>query len=133
MEAAQLPPLRPLDPKQIFCLEKCRLVLPTEGAPLVYSTSIAHDFVLHVEDKAGAQMDLPAKAEAERGGFLIDAHALRGGKARAGGFYEKVARAVGVEAFDGPRFLLRSAHSEKWTIPSTEQEALIVGAKTCCT
>src|SRR5580658_649973 len=126
VEAAQLPPLRPLDPKQIFCLEKSPLVLPTEGAPLVYSTSIAHDFVLHVEDKAGAQMDLPAKAEAERGGFLIDAHALEAGK--LGPEVTGTLRGHwGFEAFDGPRFLLRSAHSEKWTIPSADQEALIVG------
>jgi hypothetical protein len=126
VEAAQLPPLRPVDPKQIFCLEKSPLVLPTEGAPLVYSTSIAHDFVLHVEDKAGTQIDLPAKAEAERGGFLIDTHALEAGK--LGPEVTGTLRGHwGFEAFDGPRFLLRSAHSEKWTIPSTEQEALIVG------
>ena len=35
----------------MFCLEKAPLVLPAEGAPLVFSTDIAHDFVLHIEGK----------------------------------------------------------------------------------
>jgi hypothetical protein len=126
VEAAQLPPLRPVDAKQIFCLEKSPLVLPAEGAPLVFSTGLAHDFVLHVEDKAGNHVDLPAKAEAGRGGFLIDTHGLKTGKLDA-----EVTGTLrgqwGFEAFDGPRFLLRSAHSEKWEIPSADQEALIVG------
>ncbi|MFZ0523519.1 MAG: hypothetical protein WAL95_21005 [Candidatus Acidiferrales bacterium] len=126
VEAAQLPPLRPVDPKQAFCLEKSPLVLPTEGAPLVFSTSIAHDFVLHVEDKAGGHLDLPATAEASRGGFLVDTHALEAGK--LGPEVTGTLRGHwGFEAFDGPRFLLRSAHTEKWTVPATEQEALIVG------
>jgi hypothetical protein len=126
VEAAQLPPLRPVDAKQVLCLEKTPLVLPTEGAPLVFSTNIAHDFVLHVEDKAGDHLDLPARAEASRGGFLIDTRALEAGK--LGPDITGTLRGRwGFEAFDGPRFLLRSAHTEKWTIPSTEQEALIVG------
>jgi hypothetical protein len=126
VEAAQLPPLRPVDPKQVFCLEKSPLVLPTEGAPLVFSTSFAHDFVLQVEDKAGNRLDLPAKAEAARGGFLIDAHAL---------VAEKLGPEVtgtlrghwGFAEFEGPRFLLRSAHPEKWMVPAADEQALIVG------
>jgi len=126
VEAAQLPPLRPVDPKQVFCLEKSPLVLPTEGAPLVFSTNIGHDFVLQVEDKAGNRVDLPAKAEAGRGGFLIDAHAV---------VPEKLGPDVtgtlrghwGFAEFEGPRFLLRSAHAEKWTVPAADEQALIVG------
>jgi hypothetical protein len=126
VEAAQLPPLRPVDPKQVFCLEKSPLVLPTEGAPLVFSTNMAHDFVLQVEDKAGNRVDLPAKAEAGRGGFLIDAHAV---------VPEKLGPDVtgtlrghwGFAEFEGPRFLLRSAHAEKWTVPAADEQALIVG------
>ncbi|MFZ3218063.1 MAG: hypothetical protein WA192_18535 [Candidatus Acidiferrales bacterium] len=126
VEAAQLPPLRPVDPKQVLCLEKSPLVLPTEGAPLAFSTNIAHDFVLHVEDKAGNHVDLPAKADAGRGGFLIDTHALVAGK--LGPDATGTLRGHwGFETFDGPQFLLRSAHAEKWAVPSADQEALIVG------
>ncbi len=126
VESPQLPPLRPVDAKQALCLEKYPLVLRTEGAPLVFSTDLAHDFVLHLEDKAGDKLDLPAKAEAERGGFAIDTHALA-----AAQFGPEVTGTLrgqwGFEAFDGPRFELRSAHSEAWTIAPADRGALIVG------
>jgi len=59
VEAPQLPPLRSVDPKQMFCLHKSPLVLPVEGAPLVYSADIAHDFVLHVQGKSEARSIFP--------------------------------------------------------------------------
>ena len=128
VEAAQLPPLRPVDPKQIFCLEKSPLVLPTEGAPLVFSTNLAHDFTLHVEDPAGNHLDLPAKAEAGRGGFVIDTHALAAVTGKLGPDATGTLRGHwGFAEFQGPRFLLRSAHAEKWTLPSADAQALIVG------
>jgi hypothetical protein len=128
VEAAQLPPLRPVDPKQIFCLEKSPLVLPTEGAPLVFSTNLAHDFSLHVEDEAGDHLDLPAKAEAGRGGFVIDAHALAASAGKLGPDATGTLRGRwGFAEFEGPRFLLRSAHAEKWTVPPADAQALIVG------
>jgi hypothetical protein len=128
VEAAQLPPLRPADPKQIFCLEKSPLVLPTEGAPLVFSTNLAHDFTLHVEDKAGNHLDLPAKAEAGRGGFVIDAHALAAPTGKLGPDVTGTLRGRwGFAEFEGPRFLLRSAHAEKWMVPPADAQALIVG------
>ena len=40
IQAAVPPPLRPADPKQISCLLKPALVLPVEGAPLVFSTCL---------------------------------------------------------------------------------------------
>src|SRR6266404_8044245 len=58
VEAPQLPPLRTADAKQVYCLQKSPLVLPVEGAPLVYSADIAHDFILHVQGKSGA-LNLP--------------------------------------------------------------------------
>ena len=53
VEAAQLPPLRPVDANQVPCLEKPDLLLAAEGAPVVFSTDYAHSMVLHVTDKAG--------------------------------------------------------------------------------
>ena len=127
VEAAQLPPLRPVDPKQIFCLEKSPLVLQTEGAPLVFSTNIAHDFTLHVEDKAGNHLDLPAKAEAGRGGFVIDAHELPAAEKLGPDVTGTLRGRWGFAEFEGPRFLLRSAHAEKWMVPPADAQALIVG------
>jgi hypothetical protein len=128
VEAAQLPPLRPVDPKQVFCLAKSPLVLPTEGAPLVFSTNIAHEFVLRVEDKAGNHVDLPAKADAGRGGFVIDAHAFGASAGKLGPDVTGTLRGRwGFAEFEGPRFLLRSAHAEKWTVLAADEQALIVG------
>jgi hypothetical protein len=48
----------------VLCLQRSSLVLPAEGAPLVFSTNLAHDMVLHVWSKSGEFMDLAVKADA---------------------------------------------------------------------
>src|ERR1700680_2128126 len=48
VEAAKLPPLRPVHAGEVLCLQKPSLVLAVEGAPLVFSTNIGHHFVLEV-------------------------------------------------------------------------------------
>ncbi len=60
-----------------FARASLRLLLPAEGAPLVFATELAHDFVLHVEAKSGPSIDLPAKADPMRGGFSIETQALQ--------------------------------------------------------
>jgi len=76
IEAAQPPPLRALEPKQVSCLQQSRLVLPVDGAPLVFSTEYAHDMLLHVESKSGSAVDLPVTADAALGGFVVDTKSL---------------------------------------------------------
>src|SRR6266404_1254778 len=126
VEAPQLPPLRTADAKQVYCLQKSPLVLPVEGAPLVYSANIAHDFVLRVQGKSGGTVDFPAAAAPASGGFKIDTHALDLAKldpevtGTLHGYW-------GFEAFDGPNFHLRTSRSAHWSIPATEESALIVG------
>src|ERR1700733_9819110 len=71
IEAAPLPPLRAAHADQVFCLQKSSLVLPVEGAPLVFSSDIGHDFYLSVPGKDGKDLKLPARAGASSGGFLI--------------------------------------------------------------
>jgi hypothetical protein len=67
------PPLRPADPKEISCLLKPAVVLPVEGAPLVFSTAYAHDLVLHL-DGPGPGTDIPVSPDAFQGGLIL-AHA----------------------------------------------------------
>ena len=122
----QLPPLRTNDPKQVYCLQKSSLVLPVEGAPLVFSADIAHDFLLHVQGKSGSTLDLPARPDAASGGFVVDTRGADAAKldpevtGTLRGFW-------GFEAFDGPNFRLRTSHSAHWSIPPAEESALIVG------
>ncbi|MGH9707949.1 MAG: hypothetical protein ACRD5R_14420 [Candidatus Acidiferrales bacterium] len=123
---AQLPPLRPSNPKQIFCLQKSPLVLPVDGAPLVFSSGIAHDFALRLKGKDGTDIELPATADAASGGFVIDAHALK-----QDGLNAQVTGTLhgfwGFRAYDGPAFQLRSAQPDIWKIPAADSSALIVG------
>jgi hypothetical protein len=126
IEAAQLPPLRAVNPEQVFCLQKSSLILPVEGAPLVFSGHIAHNFVLHIQGKTGQGVDLPARADASSGGFLIDTHTVESAKLDPE-LVGTLHGSWGFEAYEGPNFRLRTSHPATWTIPPTEQSALIVG------
>lgn len=126
VEEAQLPTLRPVSPKQVFCLQRPSLLLPVEGAPLVFSTEMAHDFWLHVKSKSGPGIDLPAIADPARGGFVVDTHKLHASSLDPSDI--GVLRGYwGFQLFDGPTFHFSSAHPRKWTVPSNEQTTLIVG------
>jgi hypothetical protein len=126
VEAAQFPPLRPVDPKQVHCLQAPSLVLPAEGAPLVFSTALAHDFVLHVVGKTGITLDLPAHADPLHGGFAIDTRELQTAnldsdlKGTLRGYW-------GFDVIDGPVFQLRNSQPTQWEIASADVNNLIVG------
>ena len=126
VEAPQLPPLRNPNAEQVFCLQNPGLVLPVEGAPLVFSTAIAHDFVLGMTSKSGAEIELPAKADAVRGGFVVDTE-----KAPAADLETQIVATLrgkwGFEAFAGPSFHIRNTQRGDWTVPQKDQTALIVG------
>jgi hypothetical protein len=70
IQASTPPPLRPADPKHVNCLLKPSLTLPVEGAPLVFSTSFAHDLVLHIDSPAPGT-DIPLTPDAFRGGLVL--------------------------------------------------------------
>ncbi|MFI4921440.1 MAG: hypothetical protein ACHQAZ_07345, partial [Gammaproteobacteria bacterium] len=70
VHAATPPPLRARDPNQINCLLKPSVVLPVEGAPLVFSTSFAHDLVLHV-NSPGEGTDISVTPSAYQGGLIL--------------------------------------------------------------
>ena len=63
------PPLRPVDPNRVSCLLDPRVSLPIEGAPLVFSTSFAHDLVLHLNTPD--RKDLPLVPDAFQGGLVL--------------------------------------------------------------
>ncbi len=64
---AALPPLRPADPEHVSCLADAKMVLPIEGAPLVFTTEYAHGLVLHLHDGR----DLPLMPDAYQGGLTF--------------------------------------------------------------
>jgi hypothetical protein len=73
VQAAVTPPLRPADPNEVTCLIKPSVVLPIEGAPLVFSTDFAHDLVLHLNTPPGApsEPDIPLTPDAYYGGLVL--------------------------------------------------------------
>jgi hypothetical protein len=126
VEAPKLPPLKPVDPKGVYCLSNSLLVLPADGAPLVFSTKLAYGMNLHVWSKSGKSMDLPAKADAARGGFVVDTSSVKGDD--LGSEVNGTLRGQwGFDSFEGPTFQLRTAHPAKWTVASADHSALVVG------
>lgn len=123
--APPLPPLRLVDAKETLCLQKSPLVVPVEGAPLVFSTSIAHDFVLRVTGKSAETFELPAVADAVRGGFVIDTRNLPANLGPK--LIGTLSGHWGFAAFDGPAFPLRVAHPDHWVLPAAESAGLVAG------
>lgn len=70
IKAATPPPLRESDPNHISCLLKPSVVLPIDGAPLVYSTSFAHNLVLHINGP-GDGTDIQVTPNAYQGGLVL--------------------------------------------------------------
>ena len=123
---ALLPPLRAVDATEVFCGDKPLLVLPVEGAPLVFATDLAHSFVLHVETKSGPGIDLPAKADPARGGFVVETQTMQ--SAGLDGELSGILRGFwGFRSFDGARFRLRTSRPAQWIVASKDASALIVG------
>ena len=126
IEAVQFPPLRRVDADRVYCLQNSSQALELEGAPLVYATELAHDMVLHVIDPRGKSLDLPVKADAAHGGFLVDAQALA--SANLGAAVTGTLQGYwGFDRFDGPTFTLRNARPAEWVVPATDKTGLIVG------
>jgi hypothetical protein len=126
VEAAQLPPLRAVNVDAVFCLQKSSLVLPVEGAPLLFSSDIAHDLALYVPGKDGKDIKLPAKADPSSGGLLIDTHTVEG-LSLDGQATGTIRGAWGFESYEGPNFRFRTSRPAPWTVAATDQSALIVG------
>lgn len=76
IQQAKLPPLKPHDVDQVACLKNPKMVMEIEGAPLVFSTSLAHDLVLHL-NRTGDAVNLPLRADAFEGGLVVDPQAKR--------------------------------------------------------
>jgi len=126
VEQAQLPPLHAVDPKATFCLRKSTLALPVEGAPLVFSTSYAHDLTLKLTRDDGKTVEVPAKADPQLGGFLIDTKAL--GTVAVGDHVRATLQGYwGFEKYNAPSFELVNVHNQSWALATQDESALIVG------
>ncbi len=133
-----------------YCATKPDLALSAEGSPLVFATAMAHDLTLHIETKAKlpaasgthpeitptqtpaaaspvavlAGVDVPVRPDSTQGGFILEKPLPDLPE------NEVVAELRGKWGFDswaGPKFHLIAPHSGGWTVPATDQNALITG------
>jgi hypothetical protein len=126
VEQAQLPPLHAVNPKDIYCAGKSALVLPVDGAPLVFSTGYAHDVTLSLTGTDGKTLELPATADAIQGGYTVDTAALHAAPL-GDSVHASLQGYWGFDRYHGPSFLLMNAHSKSWDLASGDEDALVVG------
>jgi hypothetical protein len=119
IEPPHPPPLRAVDPAAVQCLQP-GLVLPAEGAPLAFSGGYAHHMALRLKAKDGQAVELPAHADAARGGFVVDTARLDLANFPAvlegslHGFW-------GFEAYEGPVYRLQNAGpGQAWKVAGGE-------------
>jgi hypothetical protein len=126
VEPPQMPPLHSVDAKQVYCAERSELVLPVEGAPLVYATGYAHQMVLRLKGKDGNSVDLPVVADAEKGGFVAHTEGIS-----PANFGDRLDGSLhgdwGFEAYDGPEFHLENSRPQHWQLDDEDRQSLIAG------
>src|SRR6202522_1439231 len=123
-----LPTMHAVDPKNILCAQKKPLVLQMVGAPYVFATSYAHDFVFRVQNKSGQVVDIPVTPDPMQGGFVVNEKALEA-QSLLGIATGTLHGYWGFDPVEGPKYQLVSAHPQQWTLASADQHALIVGRK----
>jgi len=124
--ASRPEPLHPVKPGDSFCAMKPELVLPAEGAPLVFATAMAHDLYLHIESVGAKRkgLDVPVTADPARGGLVLSQPIA----APPGGELTAVLRGKwGFDNWEGPRYQLVAALPGRWTLAASDQSALVVG------
>jgi len=126
IEQPQLPPLHAVDPQDIYCARRSGLVLPVEGAPLVFSTHYVHDVALRLTGADGRTLELPASADARQGGFVVDTTAL--GTATLGDSVVGTLHGYwGFDLYEAPTFQLINTRRQPWALPAADQSALVIG------
>ena len=127
VQPAVLPLLQPVPSGEVSCAQNPKLVMGADGAPLVFSSELAHHLTLHLESKAGRSVEIPVVANALRGGFVpvaplpdLDWLPLA--------FTGNVHGQWGFEPFGGPVYKFQRADpAAKWTIPDDDKSAFISG------
>ena len=141
IQKTEPPPLHPHDANQVACLLQPTMTLSLEGAPLVFSTSFAHDLVLHL-NRTGAPTDIPLTPDAFEGGLAVakerPRQALRIAKSQADGAEPLKADVKigtsrdltitgtvrgywGFDSFEGPTLTVQQVDGKDWKIVSDTQ------------
>lgn len=120
---SKAPGLHPAANTEMQCAAKPGMVFPAEGAPMVFGTEIAHQLHIHIDTSKGA-VDFPVTPDPAKGGLIPD-NPLP--PLPPGEFTAILRGKWGFDDWDGPHFKLYAAGAGKWTVPTDDQTALIVG------
>lgn len=108
-----------------ICAARPGVVLPVEGAPLIYSTAYARNMMVKLTAAGGETLDLPVEARADRGGYVI-----RNSDPLPPGFKGTVKGHLyghwGFERFEGPDLALQLPGDAPWKVAG-EVPTLVVG------
>ncbi|MET4896654.1 hypothetical protein RN629_05690 [Sphingomonadaceae bacterium jetA1] len=117
------PPRLRVTGEQALCGARPGLVLPVEGAPLIYSTDFARDMVASLTLADGKTIDVPVRARADRGGYVL-AQPLPGGL--SGKVTGRLRGLWGFDPYEGPAFTLQFPDDGAWRTADAAQ-SLVVG------
>jgi hypothetical protein len=131
IETPHPPPLRATPNSPAICATMPGLVLPVEGAPLIFSTRYAHDMMLRLKTKDGRAVDMPVTPRADKGGYMID-----GGGIKPADFGDTIEASLhgywGFQPFEGPRYRLQNVRADGWRVTDDRKGALrLEGAAAC--
>ncbi|WP_322963769.1 hypothetical protein [Sphingomonas fuzhouensis] len=107
-----------------LCGARPGLVLPVEGAPLIYSTAFARNMMVSITTADGKRIDLPVRARADRGGYVLTEPLPVG--ALSGKVSAKLHGEWGFDRFEGPSFTLQFPGGGDWRAEDSGQ-SLVVG------
>jgi hypothetical protein len=120
-------PLHPVVPSARFCAQKPDLVLPAEGAPMVFASPLVHDLSVHIiakSDGKTTEINLPIEADASKGGLVLKEPVP---SLPPGSLLAVVKGKWGFDDWTGPQYHLESSRQGGWTLASADQSALVVG------
>lgn len=121
---AEPPRLHPAEPAAVYCAARPDLVLPMDGAPLVFSASYAHDLRVRLTGRSGS-LELPARADPERGGIVVDPTAAAGRRDLAP--EGQLVGGWGFATFEGPTVQFVAPKPQAWSAKGGVRPSLIVG------
>jgi hypothetical protein len=118
--------LKVVSPESVGCAQDPHMVLTAEGAPLVFSSELAHHLLLRLEDGKGQSAELPLVANALLGGFTLSspAPALEWLPAEFSG---RVHGKWGFDDFEGPAYKLQRSEAAPAISPAADEGLLVAG------
>jgi hypothetical protein len=135
IQSVRLPPLRLANPTQAFCLANPELMLPLRGAPLLFSTSFAHDLTIDFGPSA-SPASISLTPDAFDGGLVrTDANLHRAlqavnSDATQAGATSHTVRGIlrghwGFNTFEGPTLTFQQTEGGNWKL--TDSDTLLAG------